>query len=140
MSAKALFKAVSINPQTAGISTTEKLTLICLASRVSSSGECFPSYSAIAKDVGCSPRTAHRAISKLKDVGLLTFANTYTKTGFQTSNRYHLTLGHDTVAAGGDTVANETILYSSLVGNSDTPIKPLDRPLVAHKSLGALAG
>jgi hypothetical protein len=137
MSAKLVFQAVNLNPKKCGISTTEKLTLICLASRVSNDGLCFPSYNAIASDVGCSPRTAHRAVANLKRLGFLTIANTYTDTGFQTSNRYRLKLGADTITTGGDVVANETIYNNSLVGNSDTP---KNKSLVAHKSLGALAG
>jgi len=48
-----------------------KMILVYLARRANEKGVCFPSHRLIAKECGCSPRTVSRALTTLRDMGLV---------------------------------------------------------------------
>jgi len=52
--------------------------------------EAFPSVDTIARDTGVSRQTAHRAIRKLKEHGLIDVKNRYYEGGGQKSNKFTL--------------------------------------------------
>ena len=92
---------------------TRKLVLIKLADQANDKGECYPSYSTIAKAAECSKRSAMTHVEQLEKDGFLIIQRRKVKDNQNLSNVYILTLdraqqpsensalGSETVALGG---------------------------------------
>jgi len=72
---------------------TTKLVLLKLADNANDEGECWPSYSTIAKVCEIDRRTAVRHVQTLIDKGMVKREKQYTGKS-KTNNRYKLTLEH----------------------------------------------
>ena len=75
-----------------------------LLRRASRAGACWPSLGTLGEDVGCSTRTAGRAVVQLRRVGLLSWESRRVRWNRRASNRYALAV---------PTVRQENVLESS---------------------------
>jgi Helix-turn-helix domain len=92
-----------------GLTPTERLTLMALASCADSNGECFPGVRKIATEAGIGERSVARALNRLEAIGKLKRVHQRRRDGSLMASRYFLVLptaissvGRDSVAAGGD--------------------------------------
>ena len=83
-----------------------KIVLIVIAKHANKKLQSFPSVSRIAKLANMSPRSVHRKIIRLQELGLLHVKN-QGKDGKKTSNLYTLRVVTDS-QGGSDTVADRT--------------------------------
>ena len=89
MSVEALTAALKIT----GLKPTEKLVLVILANYADENGSCYPSHRHLADIVGLKDHKGiQRIIKDFSDKGILSIEKRFTRSGGQTSNRYHLTL------------------------------------------------
>lgn len=72
---------------------TEKFVLVSLADYADDEHSCYPSYNKTAKRVGCSRRTAMRAVESLADAGFIRSVPRGRANGSASSNRYVLNVG-----------------------------------------------
>ena len=89
---------------------TRKLVLIKLADQANDKGECYPSYSTIAKAAECSKRSAMTHVEQLEKDGFLIIQRRKVKDNQNLSNVHILTLDKaqqpsENSALGGETVA-----------------------------------
>ena len=143
MSMMLMVKAMSLevgNP-------TRKLVLIKLADQANDKGECYPSYSTIAKAAECSKRSAMTHVEQLEKDGFLIIQRRKVKDNQNLSNVYILTLdraqqpsenyalggsenislGSENSALGGETVA--------LGGSENISPKPVNNNQSMNQSM-----
>lgn len=72
------------------ISGRAKLIYMCLNSRVSRTGQAFPSQAKMAKESGMSVTSVKQALQELKALGVVRSEVRRREDGGQTSNIYHL--------------------------------------------------
>ncbi|MEZ9302127.1 helix-turn-helix domain-containing protein [Vibrio breoganii] len=76
-------------PHLLGISSTEKLVLLCLHDRVDAQGQCYPSQELLAEDTGLSKRSIVRALKTLVEKGYVAVKREASH-GMYPSNKYHV--------------------------------------------------
>ena len=126
---------------------TRKLVLIKLADQANDKGECYPSYSTIAKAAECSKRSAMTHVEQLEKDGFLIIQRRKVKDNQNLSNVYILTLdraqqpsenyalggsenislGSENSALGGETVA--------LGGSENISPKPVNNNQSMNQSM-----
>lgn len=105
-----------------------KIVLVVIAKHANKKLQSFPSVSRIAKLANMSPRSVHRKINRLQELGLLHVKN-QGKDGKKTSNLYTLRVVTERQVdmtdrqGGGDTVADRTSNLTSHISSSSIPDK-----------------
>jgi DNA-binding IclR family transcriptional regulator len=74
------------------IPVNAKMILLCLSSFMGASAEAWPSIPTLAEMAGVSPSTARRALTVLREKGLVDWVERARDDGAQTSNLYRLNL------------------------------------------------
>ena len=121
MSMMLMVKAMSLevgNP-------TRKLVLIKLADQANDKGECYPSYSTIAKAAECSKRSAMTHVEQLEKDGFLIIQRRKVKDNQNLSNVYILTLDK----------AQQPSENSALGGSENISPKPVNNNQSMNQSM-----
>jgi len=124
MATKYVFEAI----KTDGLTSIEKLILICLSSRADEKGVCFPSVATISRDANCSSRTVHRALRVLEKIGKIKSKANFIGVNKRTSNVYTVCMSK--LHPSPDTMAEKTKQYKQV----------LKGHYVTGSSLSAIAG
>jgi len=108
-------------------SHTRKLILIALADWADDNGYCWPSYDTIARKCEISRRAVVMGIKRLQDDNLILLEKRHDSSGFQSSNRYKLSLSaspaplslsaYDDTSRGASPTPNTSLKHTSVKTN-----------------------
>lgn len=109
-----------------GITPTQKLVLMGLASYADEKDSCYPGQETLADRAGVSTRTVRRALDDLEKLGLIERSRRMDSRGYRTSDRYFLKVGAkvqpDNMSAGS----------GDLTGQMEQTLPDIDDRLTGH--------
>ena len=111
---------------------TRKLVLIKLADQANDKGECYPSYSTIAKAAECSKRSAMTHVEQLEKDGFLIIQRRKVKDNQNLSNVYILTLDKAQQPSENSALGSETV---ALGGSENISPKPVNNNQSMNQSM-----